>query len=692
MPPRSGKAQRWAALAALPAANAALCVLLLCGAFRTPHPLPWALLVAAGLFAAARWGLAKQRKPWHAVEDGFLCAVGVLAIAQIAPPLQPLMYLLAAAYVLALPLRLAVPLVGALIALDAALTPRWPHLLAHASFTALFAVLYHALLSARLLAARRAERLAVRRRVADAEERARELRLVAVADSDAPEAKERHLLAGVAEVEEVLRGALSVAEAALRPHTVAVFLLSPDGDSVRLRECSSRSDRLFRGPLAAREGALGAVVSSQQPLRIDDGALQITYYEGRPPVPAFCGVPLTEREGSLIGVLVADRADPFSTGDLAVLAALGAEVTRAIEAERLLGAVRREKEEKARFFHALEELNKTTTPPQAAEAAVAQARQMCPALDLCAITATDDRSHRVLAVDGAAAATLRDLAFPDNAGLVSNVVKLGAPLPGRALGAMDRVVIFDNGTVVRGLSALKIFPLKAGDATVGTLVCGSRKADALPESAQKELSMLALQAAEALVRTRLYEQAERMATTDGLTGLLNRRTFNALLERRLREAQRYERPLSLLLLDIDHFKKVNDTHGHPAGDAVLRGVAGVAQKQARETDLVARYGGEELALILPETDVRGALAIAERIRKAVEATPHATDQGTLKVTLSVGLAMWPGAGELPEQLLQDADRALYRAKQNGRNRVEAATSASTGGRSDLRSAHPGSLG
>ncbi|HET7784432.1 MAG TPA: diguanylate cyclase [Myxococcales bacterium] len=690
---RTGRAQRWAAGAALPVADAALCVLLLSGAFRTRQLLPWALLLAAGLFAAGRWGLSSARRPWQALEDGLLCAISVLALAQLAPLLQPLMYLLGAAYVLALPLPLALPLLGALLALDAALTPRWPDLLAHASFTALFASLYHALLGGRLLAARRAERLAVRRRVADAEERARELRLVAVSDApDAADAAGRHLLAGVAEVEEVLRSALAVAQAALRPHAAAVFLLSPEGDSVRLRECACNSEEILPGPLPAKEGALGAVLSARQPLRLDAGGAQLTYYQGRPPVPAFCGAPLTGRDGALIGALIADRETAFSDDELGVLAALGAEVTRAVEGERLLGAVRREKEEKARFFRALEELNKVTTLQQAADTAVAQATQMCPALHLCALTVAEDRRHRVLAVAGEAGAALRDLSFADNAGLVSNVIKLGAPLPGRALGAMDRVVIFDGGTVVRGLGALKIFPLKAGEATVGTLVCGSRRPDGLPEAAQKELAMLALQAAEALVRTRLYEQAERMATTDGLTGLLNRRTFNSLLEKRLREAQRYGRPLSLLLLDIDHFKKVNDTHGHPAGDAVLRGVAQVAQKQARETDLVARYGGEEMALILPETDARGAWAIAERIRKAVAAAAHATEQGSLRVTLSVGVATWTGGGDSPDDLLQAADKALYRAKEGGRNRVEAANPASTRGRSDLRSVNPGSLG
>jgi len=665
--------------------------LLVSGAFTTPHPLPWALLIAADVAALARWGLARQPGIWRTFEGGVLCAVSVMALTQIVPPLQPLMYLLGASFVLALPLKLALPLLCALVALDAGITREWPDVLAHAAFTVLFAALYHALLGARLAAARRAESMAVRKRVAEAEVRARELRLVAVS-SDPPDAAERHLLAGVAEVEEVLRGALAVAEAALRPHTVAVFLLSPDGESVRLRECTSESDRLFRGPLSSREGAIGAVLSAQHAVRLDDGAAQLTYYESRAPVPAFCGVPLLESGGRLIGALAADRVAPFTPEEQRVLEALAGEATRAVEAERLLGAVRREKEEKSRFFRALEELNKTTTPQQAAETAVSQARQMCSALDLCAITLADERRHRVVAVEGEGSSALRDLSFADNAGLVSNVVKLGAPLPGRPLSAMDRVQIFDGGTVIRGLSALKIFPLTAGETVVGTLVCGSRDPGALGESAQKELAMLALQAAEALVRTRLYESAERLATTDGLTGVLNRRTFNLQLQSRLREALRYNRPLSLVLLDVDHFKKVNDTYGHPAGDVVLRGIAALAQKQARETDIVARYGGEEMALILPETDAQGAHAIAERIRNAAASGTHATEQGNIQVTVSIGLATWPGPGDSAEELLEAADKALYRAKQAGRNRVAAANPASPGAHRDLRSALPGSPG
>ncbi len=676
---RHSAAERRAALAAIPLALTALVVLLVCGGFSGARLWPWVLLIGTGLIALGRFALAGRMPPAQSVECGLLAAVAALALTDVSQGLaSPLLYLLGAGYVLALPVRRGVPLIGAMLGLDLGMTlARGGELLVpgvHAGFTILFAALYHALLGARLVAARKAEREAVKKRIAEAEQSARELRLVATAD----EGGDRHLLAGVAEVEEVLRGTLAVAEAALKPHAVAIFLLSPDGESLRLRECLSQEDGLFRGPLSSKEGALGAVVSAGRSVRLEGDGPALSYYEGVPEISCFCGVPLAERgDGPVIGALVADRAAAFSSDDERVLVALAAEAVRAIEAERLLGAVRREKEEKARFFKALEELNRTTTLAQAAETAVLQARRMCPALDLCAVTLSDSATgrvrHRVLAVDGDAAQALRELSFADNAGLVSNVVKLGAPLPGRDLGAMDRVVIFDNATVVRGLASLKIFPLRAGDATVGALVCGSRAKGALSESSQKELSMLALQAAEALVRTRLYEQAEKLATIDGLTGLSNRRTLNTQLAARLREAQRYQRPLAFLLLDVDHFKKVNDTYGHPAGDAVLKGVARIAQKQARETDLVARYGGEEMALVLPETDLRGALVIAERVRAACAAQPHATEQGAIKVTLSVGVSVWQpgsGGGVTPEELLERADRALYRAKQGGRNRVE----------------------
>ncbi|GAC1600142.1 MAG: hypothetical protein NVS4B10_11730 [Myxococcales bacterium] len=294
--------KRWAALGALPLAIAACAVLLVCGAFVPSggpllrQTLCWAVLVAAGLAAALRQLLFTLRGEgpraplsWS-VEAALLLAIGALALTQLTgavqSPLAPLIYLLGAGYVLALPLPAAVGLIATLVALDAsliaaappalpvalALRNRWPLLASHAGFTILFASLYHALLAARMRRADRAERDAVSRRVAEAHQRAREMRLVATSEPNGDErepagassttVQERQLLSAVAEVEEALCGALAIAEAALKPNTVAVFLLAPDGETVRLRECLSKSDRLLRGPLPSQEGALGAVLQA----------------------------------------------------------------------------------------------------------------------------------------------------------------------------------------------------------------------------------------------------------------------------------------------------------------------------------------------------------------------------------------------------------------------------------------------
>jgi diguanylate cyclase (GGDEF)-like protein len=164
--------------------------------------------------------------------------------------------------------------------------------------------------------------------------------------------------------------------------------------------------------------------------------------------------------------------------------------------------------------------------------------------------------------------------------------------------------------------------------------------------------------------------AERSAATDrslhdALTGLPNRRAFDSFLADAISRARRYRRALSLLLIDVDHFKAYNDTHGHPAGDEVLKRIAGEFIRLARETDLVSRVGGEEFALVLPETDGAGARAVAERIR--AEITTLA--QFHSPVTVSVGVATLAPGTPTAALLVKQCDAALYSAKRAGRNRV-----------------------
>lgn len=166
------------------------------------------------------------------------------------------------------------------------------------------------------------------------------------------------------------------------------------------------------------------------------------------------------------------------------------------------------------------------------------------------------------------------------------------------------------------------------------------------------------------------EQAEEMASRDGLTELYNHRKFYSLLKDEIFRMQRFNRPVSLLMLDIDYFKRVNDTHGHQAGDVILKGISDLLVKQARAVDRVCRYGGEEITVILPETDATVAMKIAERLRAAVERQPFDIGGGkTASITVSIGVATYPQQVNSLEALVKAADVALYAAKQGGRNRV-----------------------
>jgi diguanylate cyclase (GGDEF)-like protein len=167
------------------------------------------------------------------------------------------------------------------------------------------------------------------------------------------------------------------------------------------------------------------------------------------------------------------------------------------------------------------------------------------------------------------------------------------------------------------------------------------------------------------------KRLEELATTDGLTGLFNHRHFKGLLETEVNRSRRLDFPTSLVMLDVDHFKIYNDTHGHPAGDVVLRGVAELLRSRLRGTDVPCRYGGEEFAVILLDTGKQMAMAVAEEIRSRIEATPFdgQESQPGGVLSISVGVASFPDDAEDHAALLRAADEALYAAKRSGRNRV-----------------------
>lgn len=215
-------------------------------------------------------------------------------------------------------------------------------------------------------------------------------------------------------------------------------------------------------------------------------------------------------------------------------------------------------------------------------------------------------------------------------------------------------------------------PLTFGGRTLGMLSIDSRTADFYTQAHARLALAFAAQAAIAIQNARLFDEMRRMATHDALTGLPNRRHVEQVAEVALSHARRHRRALGLLMFDMDRFKDVNDAHGHAVGDEVLCHVARVARGILRPSDVLARFGGEEFVVLLPETDEAGAATLGERLRCAIREAPIPTSTGVLTVTVSVGCVARDPADVSFDHMLRQADRALYRAKAAGRDRLVAA--------------------
>jgi eukaryotic-like serine/threonine-protein kinase len=224
-------------------------------------------------------------------------------------------------------------------------------------------------------------------------------------------------------------------------------------------------------------------------------------------------------------------------------------------------------------------------------------------------------------------------------------------------------------TIQSGTNSLLVLPLTAQGKVFGCLTSEAVESGAYNEANIRFASALANEASVALENARLFREVERLSLTDPLTGLRNRRGFLDDARRNVDIAIRHKHPLSVLMLDIDHFKRVNDTYGHATGDKVLTGIALVCRKHMRTTDLLARFGGEEFCFLFPQTTAANALLMAERLRTSIAAAGFEAEAQSFSVTVSIGISECMGEKDSLEKLLARSDEALYQAKNTERNRV-----------------------
>ncbi len=489
----------------------------------------------------------------------------------------------------------------------------------------------------------------------------------AAPDDDSP-----LLRSSVDEIHAALRSALGVCRVALDCRSVLVLWLDDAGARLVVRAASTCEQTLLEGPFGAREGLFAAAFESDRLVELVGSSANrpLPHYPAPLRVGHVALLPLFEQERAS-GLLVLDRqAEHVLTArEREIVDETARQCLRTIDNERVLLQLERAKLEQGRLYRAVERLNEARTEVQVIEAGVGSAAEFT-AFQFAAVTLLrGDAQHEICAVSGDNAEALVGKTFRDSSGLVGMVVANRHPLPYRGQCGADVQVLFSRSLPAPKLPSLLVMPLLVHREVLGTLILGSEAPGGFEPGVRLILQVLAGHIAVSLANARMVKRLEELATTDGLTGLLNKRAATELGRQKLRAAERFHKPLSLLVCDLDHFKRVNDTHGHDVGDRVIKGFADVLRRVKRETDIVGRFGGEEFVLVCEQTDAAGAELLGERIRSELGTTTFVTPGGTLGTTCSIGVATYPHGGGDWETLFKASDDALYASKRAGRDRV-----------------------
>lgn len=559
----------------------------------------------------------------------------------------------------------------------------------HAALLLGFAVLGWTVLKVEALRARRLSQDRLERELGRIKEAARSYRLAGARGQAVLWAEEAALTndpetlvrSSVEHLRLLLRFMLDMLRRALHLRSAALLWVDSGQRVLRLHAVSSDVAALELGPFDAHSGVIAAGLSSCEPILIPQQEAR-----GRMPIyrdsveATMIGVcPLLEQD-ERVGVLLVDSRSgtALDAEASAALEEAGRFVLGVVQSERLLVQLERTRSEQGKLYHAAGALSKARTEREVIEAGVCSARAFA-AFDFAAVTLLHpENRHEVCAASGEGVDHLVGQYFSDARSLVGMVVVNRHPLPYQGQYNARQQVVFSPTLPVGDFESLIVLPLMVHDAVLGTLVLGSQQHDAFGESVTPLLQVLSQHIAVSLANARMVKRLEDLATSDGLTGLLNKRALIDIADQKLRSSQRFSKPLSVIIADIDHFKRVNDDYGHDIGDVVIRGFADVLKRTKRETDSVARFGGEEFVVLCEETDATGARLLAERVRQELEAAVFHTPKGALQVTCSLGVATFPAAGHDWSSLFKATDEALYVSKRSGRNRVSVWTSSRRG--------------
>lgn len=463
------------------------------------------------------------------------------------------------------------------------------------------------------------------------------------------------------------------------PHarSCVLFLYQPALDRLQLELCIGGPAHVYRDELeiVVGHGVIGWAAKEGKPClyaRLDPRRQQPEYYRTDAGVRSLLVLPFST-EGRLEGVLCVDSEKTGALGDREEgLAALTAGCLRAqLEDLRQQRQVVQKSREFSRLLEASQLLNSGLDLQHRLETMTGLTQSIVPstASILCLVDG-GERHASIRVVRGGGLEKYLDHRFSLTDGVVSLIVKNRQPILLSHLSEDQPTRFFPLKSKIRMTAGSFLgLPMILKDRVIGLFICTADIPSAFTAIHQNLLSILCNQAAQAIADAQSHAEVERLASIDGLTGIFNHRAFHDRLHYEWEQAQRHGEALTLMMIDLDHFKRINDTYGHQAGDRILKQVVACLLRLVRKVDTLGRYGGEEFAVLLPKTTAHQAWKMAERIRKVIECGQFGLEGVTIPVTLSIGVASAPSDAGGPDQLVSVADKALYWAKEQGRNRI-----------------------
>jgi diguanylate cyclase (GGDEF)-like protein len=481
------------------------------------------------------------------------------------------------------------------------------------------------------------------------------------------------------ELERMIENLLQIIHKTLVAHTAVIFRYDRSADSLFIKNWFSRDETMALDVIIKMgEGPVGWVAKNLRSLNLSrKGKVlkNLYYYPSKHAVLSFLAVPILHHS-QLEGVLAVDNLEPdmFDAEDEKMLANYARHMVQLTEYMRILYKQGEETAELKALYEASRVIGRKIELETVLEDLLDLSEQIVKS-DLSAVVmlSEDLKNYELKRFRGGIDAKWRGKHFPnDGKTWVSWLMKnRDEPLLLTSVESekTNMSILFDGEQTDKKPGSFIGIPLKIKEQPVGALCIVGKEKEAFSSTHSRLLSILCNQASYIIDNARMYKKMEEMAITDGLTGLFNHRYFQEMLSRELARAERNSSELALILLDIDYFKKLNDTHGHPAGDAVLKWVSMLIRSEIRSVDIAARYGGEEFAVVLPDTGLKEGQKIAERVRSTMEKERIPHEKKLLNTTLSVGLACYPADAKTKKELIERADKALYTAKQEGRNRI-----------------------